>query len=47
MTSRTGSAPGAPDWSRNRVSADPKPCRICGGNAHMTDAQTPDNTNER
>lgn len=28
----------SPDWSRHRVNATPKPCRICGGNALMTDA---------
>jgi hypothetical protein len=26
------------DWSHHTVNATPKPCRICGGNAHMTDA---------
>jgi hypothetical protein len=26
------------DWSRHTVNTAPKPCRICGGNAFMTDA---------
>jgi hypothetical protein len=38
VTARTAPAPAFTDWSRHHVNATPKPCRICGGNAYMTDA---------